>query len=105
MVDLELAYTPAVELARLIRTKAVSPVEVMDNALARIEAIDAALNCFAFVYPEEASALATTPSIPRSKPTPAAPPSILPQTLISPKRSCRNCRTRVPRNPFPGVRL
>ncbi len=58
VVDLELAYTPAVELARLIRTKAVSPVEVMDNALARIEAVDAALNCFAFVYPEEASAKA-----------------------------------------------
>ncbi len=56
MVDLDLAYTPATELARLIRDRALSPVEVMANTLARIEAVNPELNCFAFVYPEEAMA-------------------------------------------------
>ncbi len=58
MIDLDLAYTPALELARLIRAKALSPVEVMANALERIEAVNPALNCFAFVYAEEAMAKA-----------------------------------------------
>ncbi len=54
MPDLDLCYRTAGELARLIRAKEVSPVEVMANTLARIEAVDAQLNCFCFVYPEEA---------------------------------------------------
>ena len=58
MVDLDLAYTSATELVRLIRSKAVSPVEVMTNTLARIDAVNPVLNCFAFVYPEEAMARA-----------------------------------------------
>ena len=39
VVDLDLAYTPAVELARLIRAKAVSPVERFhaDNFLRFLE--------------------------------------------------------------------
>lgn len=58
MADLDLAYTPAVELARLIRTKAVSPVAVVENALRRIAEINPKLNAFCFVYADEALATA-----------------------------------------------
>lgn len=54
MSDLDLAYTPAHELARLIRTREISPVEVVTNSLARIEEVDPVLNAFCFTYPEEA---------------------------------------------------
>jgi Asp-tRNA(Asn)/Glu-tRNA(Gln) amidotransferase A subunit family amidase len=54
VVDLDLSYTPATELARLIRDAELSPVEVVRNSLERIEAVNPALNCFCFVYPDEA---------------------------------------------------
>ncbi len=54
MADLDLCFTPATELARRIAAKEISPVEVVENSLARIEEVDPALNCFCFVYPEEA---------------------------------------------------
>src|SRR5690606_5860357 len=41
-------------LAERIRRKQISPVEIVKNALARIEEVNPKLNCFAFVYPEEA---------------------------------------------------
>ncbi|MCC6222946.1 MAG: amidase [Thermoleophilia bacterium] len=56
--DLELCYTPATELARLIRAGELSPVEIVRNSLARIEQVNPVLNCFCFVYPEEALWLA-----------------------------------------------
>ena len=58
MADMTLAYTPATTLARLIREKKVSPVEVVENSLARIEEVNGALNAFCFTYPEEALAQA-----------------------------------------------
>ena len=58
MADLELCYTPAAVLAERIRKKQISPVEIVTNALARIDEVNPKLNCFAFVYPEEAIALA-----------------------------------------------
>ncbi len=58
MSDDELCYLPAVELARRIARRALSPVDVMENALARIEAVQPALNAFCFVYPDEALAAA-----------------------------------------------
>ena len=54
MVDLDLAYTTASELSRRIRSKDISPVEVVKSALARIEEVNPKLNCFCFTYPEEA---------------------------------------------------
>ena len=42
-----LAFTPAAELAALIREKQVSPVEVMAATLARIERLDPKVNAFA----------------------------------------------------------
>lgn len=54
MADLELCYTPATELARMVRDKKVSPVELVENSLARIAEINPTLNAFCFSYPEEA---------------------------------------------------
>ena len=56
MVDLDLCYTPATELTSKYRSGALSPVEVVLNSLARIEAVNPTLNCFCFTYPEEALA-------------------------------------------------
>ena len=58
MADLDLAYTPAVELVRLIRERSLSPVELMENCLARIEELNPKLNCFCFVFADDALALA-----------------------------------------------
>ena len=57
-MNLELAYTPAVDLARLIRSGELSPFEVVSNALERIEAANEVINAFCFVYPDEAMARA-----------------------------------------------
>ncbi|MGH6928505.1 MAG: amidase, partial [Dongiaceae bacterium] len=54
MTDLALCYAPATELARRMRAKEISPVEVVKNSLARIDEVNPKLNCFCFVYPEEA---------------------------------------------------
>jgi amidase len=54
MSDLELSYTSATELARRVRAKELSPVEVIKNSLTRIGEINPALNAFCFTYPEEA---------------------------------------------------
>ena len=57
-VDLDLLYTPATELAARIRARTLSPVELVENALARIEQVNPALNAFCFTYPDEAMAAA-----------------------------------------------
>jgi Asp-tRNA(Asn)/Glu-tRNA(Gln) amidotransferase A subunit family amidase len=58
MPDIELAFKSAVEIAARYRDGTISPVEVVRNALDRIEAVNAALNCFCFVYRDEALAQA-----------------------------------------------
>jgi Asp-tRNA(Asn)/Glu-tRNA(Gln) amidotransferase A subunit family amidase len=45
----ELCYTPATQLAAAIRTKQVSPVEVVDAVLARIERLNPRLNAYCTV--------------------------------------------------------
>ncbi len=52
--DPELSYASAVELSRRIATKELSPVEAVGNALARIEEVNPSLNCFCFVWHDEA---------------------------------------------------
>jgi len=54
MATPDLGWIPATELAALIRSKQVSPVEVVDAVLARVERLNPALNCFATVTAEEA---------------------------------------------------
>ena len=50
----DLCYTPATELARLVRSKALSPVELMRAVLARIERLNPVVNAFCTVTPEAA---------------------------------------------------
>jgi Asp-tRNA(Asn)/Glu-tRNA(Gln) amidotransferase A subunit family amidase len=52
--DRDLCFTPATELAARIRSGALSPVDVVANALARIEEVNPVLNCFCDVYADEA---------------------------------------------------
>ncbi len=58
MTDLDLLYTPATELAVQIRNKSISPVELMAQSLDRIDQVNPTLNCFCFVFHDEAMALA-----------------------------------------------
>ncbi len=58
MADLDLAFMPATEQAKLVASGDLSPVELIDNALDRIADVDPALNCFAFVWADEARAAA-----------------------------------------------
>ncbi|MFV0523749.1 MAG: amidase [Acidimicrobiales bacterium] len=54
--DLDLAYLSAGEQAAAVAGHLVSPVELVDNALARIAEVNPALNCFAFVWDDQARA-------------------------------------------------
>ena len=54
MVDLDLCYTPATELIRRYLAREISPVDVVQNSLDRIDEVNRTLNCFCFTYPEEA---------------------------------------------------
>jgi Asp-tRNA(Asn)/Glu-tRNA(Gln) amidotransferase A subunit family amidase len=53
-VDASLTYTSAVEQARLVATGQLSPRELVDNALMRIEQVQPQLNCFSQVWADEA---------------------------------------------------
>jgi aspartyl-tRNA(Asn)/glutamyl-tRNA(Gln) amidotransferase subunit A len=54
MSDSDLCYMPATDLAAAIRTKQVSPVEVINAVLARIEQLNPQLNAFCLVTAEAA---------------------------------------------------
>jgi amidase len=53
---MELAFLPAVEQARLVRSREISSVELVRTYLERIERIDPLLNAYVTVRPEEALA-------------------------------------------------
>ncbi len=54
----DLCALPATEQARLVRAREVSPVDLVEASLARIEAVNPVLNAFCFIFPEEARAVA-----------------------------------------------
>jgi aspartyl-tRNA(Asn)/glutamyl-tRNA(Gln) amidotransferase subunit A len=54
----DLCFTPATELAALVRRRALSPVELVRALLDRIERLQPALNAYTVVYPERALAQA-----------------------------------------------
>ena len=54
MTDRDLAFTPAVALAQQIRDGDVSSKEVVSNSLSRIDEVNGELNCFCFVYGQQA---------------------------------------------------
>ncbi len=58
MSDLDLAYLPAAEMARRIVAAELSPVELVENALERIDEVNGAVNAFCFVWHDEAIAAA-----------------------------------------------
>jgi len=57
-LDADLAYTPALELARRIRARELSPVELVELYLRRIERYDPLLNSFITVAADQALAAA-----------------------------------------------
>jgi aspartyl-tRNA(Asn)/glutamyl-tRNA(Gln) amidotransferase subunit A len=54
MTSTDLCHIPATELAHLIRTKAVSRVEVMRAVLSRIERVNLTINAFCIIMAETA---------------------------------------------------
>lgn len=56
--DLDLCFASAADVAARIARRELSAVEVITNALDRIEHVNPLLNCFCFVFPEEARSLA-----------------------------------------------
>jgi aspartyl-tRNA(Asn)/glutamyl-tRNA(Gln) amidotransferase subunit A len=58
MSSIELGFTPATELARLIRTKALSPVEATRAVLERIERVNPVVNAFCSLTADAALAAA-----------------------------------------------
>jgi aspartyl-tRNA(Asn)/glutamyl-tRNA(Gln) amidotransferase subunit A len=54
VTDTELCFTPAVELAALIRRRAISPVEVTRAVLERIAQVDGRLGAYVLVHAERA---------------------------------------------------
>jgi Asp-tRNA(Asn)/Glu-tRNA(Gln) amidotransferase A subunit family amidase len=55
-VDLDLAYQPAIDAAALVASGTLSPVELLENALARIDLVQPQLNCFSAIWADEARA-------------------------------------------------
>src|SRR3989440_8678288 len=58
MSSTELGFTPATELTRLIRTKALSPVELTRAVLERVERVNPSVNAFCTLTTEQALAAA-----------------------------------------------
>ena len=54
MKDMELAFTPAWQLAEMVRNRAISPVELTDLFLRRIEKLDHKLNAYLTVAGDQA---------------------------------------------------
>ncbi|MBE9170260.1 amidase [Pleurocapsales cyanobacterium LEGE 06147] len=72
----DLAFTPALEQARLVRNREVSPLELSELYLARIEQFNARLGCFYHVAADTAlaDAKAKTEQLARTKDTAELPP-------------------------------
>jgi aspartyl-tRNA(Asn)/glutamyl-tRNA(Gln) amidotransferase subunit A len=54
----DLAFTPAIELAAMIRQKTISPVEVVQATLSRIDRLEPNINAFAYLAADSAMAAA-----------------------------------------------
>ena len=58
MTDEQICFASASEIAELVRSKAASPVEVLEAFLRRIERLDPAINAFCVVAHEQARSAA-----------------------------------------------
>ncbi len=54
MDAMDLCYTPATELADLIREKKISPIEVMEALFSRLETVNPEINAYCTLLPEQA---------------------------------------------------
>jgi aspartyl-tRNA(Asn)/glutamyl-tRNA(Gln) amidotransferase subunit A len=52
MSETDLAWFPATELAALVRSRRVSPIEIVDAVWARIEAVEPRINAFTTILAE-----------------------------------------------------
>lgn len=53
-MSLELCYMPATELLEKFRSRELSPLEVLDAQLARVERTEKVVNCLSFRYFDQA---------------------------------------------------
>lgn len=81
MSDLDLLYRPATELAAAIRAKEISPVEITDAVLARVEALQPTLNAFITITAEAARDAAKTAEAAVMKGDPLGPLHGVPYTV------------------------
>ncbi len=81
MADADLLYTPATELAPMIRAKQLSPVELMTALLERVEKLEPQLNAFAHLDAEGAMAAARAAETAVMKSAPLGPLHGLPVTI------------------------
>lgn len=58
MVDMDLAFASASDMARRVVAREISPVELVDNALSRIDEVNQQVNAFCFVWDDEARSAA-----------------------------------------------
>ena len=76
-----LGYTPATTLAERIRTRQLSPVEVVGAILERIAALDPAINAFAYLAADQAMAAARAAEAALLGPGPIGPLHGVPVTI------------------------
>lgn len=88
----ELAFLPALEQARLVRERQVSPLELVDAALERIERLDPRLNAFVTLRAEEARAEARAAESLPDAPFRGVPTAIKDLTSTAGIRTTYSCR-------------
>jgi aspartyl-tRNA(Asn)/glutamyl-tRNA(Gln) amidotransferase subunit A len=81
MASSDLIWRPAVDLAGLIRARQVSPVELTEAVLARIEAVNPALNAFCLVAADQALRAAREAEIAVAKNEPLGPLAGIPVSV------------------------
>ena len=81
MSDNEVVWTSALDLAARIRQKEISPVEIMEAVLARIEALNPRLNAFCLVAADQARAAARDAEVAVMKGEPLGPLHGVPMSL------------------------
>ena len=77
----ELVWAPALELTARIRQKEISPVEVVEAVLARIEALNPRLNAFCLIAADQARAAARDAEVAVMKGEPLGPLHGVPMSL------------------------
>ena len=77
----DLCYTPAIDMARLIRDRKLSPVEIVDTVLARIESLEPRLNAFAALDADAARKAAQEAEAAVTKDSPLGPLHGAPVTI------------------------